>query len=69
MSNAIIIDKDRTMKNAILITIPNSQHKFCLQHIMRKMLDKLGKYGVYKTSMKSQFMKCVYECQNIDTFE
>lgn len=66
---AIIIDQDRVMENPIVITFPNTQHKFCLWYIMKKKPDRLGKYGVYKTGLNTQFMKCVYEYQNTDGFE
>ncbi|KAF5444893.1 hypothetical protein F2P56_033985 [Juglans regia] len=66
---AIITDQDRAMKNAIGIVFPNTQHRFCLWHILKKVPEKLGSYGSYKTGMKNALMKCVYDSQSIDEFE
>ncbi|XP_042983644.1 protein FAR1-RELATED SEQUENCE 5-like isoform X2 [Carya illinoinensis] len=66
---AIITDQDRAMKNAIAIVFPNSRHRFCLWHILKKVPEKLGSYGTYKTGMKSALMKCVYDSQCVDEFE
>lgn len=35
---------------------------------MKKISDKLDKHYEYNTSLKTQFMKYVYDCQNIDEF-
>ncbi|KAF5477025.1 hypothetical protein F2P56_003704 [Juglans regia] len=66
---AIITDQDRAMKNAIGIVFPNTRHRFCLWHILKKVPEKLGSYGSYKTGMKNTLMKCVYDSQSIDEFE
>ncbi|XP_042971217.1 protein FAR1-RELATED SEQUENCE 5-like [Carya illinoinensis] len=66
---AIITDQDRAMKNAIAIVFPESRHRFCLWHILKKVLEKLGCYGSYKTGMKTALMKCVYDTQSREEFE
>ncbi|XP_042979985.1 protein FAR1-RELATED SEQUENCE 5-like [Carya illinoinensis] len=66
---AIITDQDRAMKNIIAIVFPNTQHRFCLWHILKKVPEKLGSYGLYKIGMKSALMKCVYDTQRVDEFE
>ncbi|XP_042966222.1 protein FAR1-RELATED SEQUENCE 5-like [Carya illinoinensis] len=66
---AIITDQDRAMKNAIAIVFPNTRHRFCLWHILKKVPEKLGSYGSYKTRMKNALMKCVYDSQQPDEFE
>ncbi|XP_042988818.1 protein FAR-RED IMPAIRED RESPONSE 1-like [Carya illinoinensis] len=66
---AIITDQDRIMKNAIAIVFPNVQHRFYLWHILKKVLEKFGSYGSYKTKMKNALMKCVYDIQHADEFE
>ncbi|XP_042974555.1 protein FAR-RED IMPAIRED RESPONSE 1-like [Carya illinoinensis] len=35
---AIITDQDRAMKNAINIVFPKSRHRFCLWHILKKLI-------------------------------
>ncbi|XP_035547418.1 protein FAR1-RELATED SEQUENCE 5-like [Juglans regia] len=67
--NAIITDQDRAMKNAIAIVFPNTRHRFCLWHILKKVPEKLGSHGAYKTGLKSQLLKCVYDSQTIEEFE
>ncbi|XP_042969002.1 protein FAR1-RELATED SEQUENCE 5-like [Carya illinoinensis] len=66
---AIITDQDKVMKNAIAIVFPNTRHRFCLWHILKKIPEKLGSYGSYKTGMKSALMKCVYDTQCVYEFE
>ncbi|XP_042988788.1 protein FAR1-RELATED SEQUENCE 5-like [Carya illinoinensis] len=66
---AIIIDQDRAMKNAISLVFPNSRHRFCLWHILKKLPEKLGSHGAYKTGLKSQLLNCVYDSDTIEEFE
>ncbi|KAF5465145.1 hypothetical protein F2P56_015176 [Juglans regia] len=66
---AIIIDQDGAMKNAIANVFPESRHRFCLWHILKKVLKKLGSYAAYKSGLKSHLMKCVYDTQTIEEFE
>ncbi|XP_035547427.1 protein FAR1-RELATED SEQUENCE 5-like [Juglans regia] len=66
---AIITDQDRAMKNAIATVFPNSRHRFCLWHILKKVPEKLGSHSAYKTRLKSQLLKCVYDSQTIEEFE
>ncbi|XP_042950403.1 protein FAR1-RELATED SEQUENCE 5-like [Carya illinoinensis] len=67
--NAIITDQDRAMKNAIAVVFPNSRHRFCLWHILKKVPEKLGSHNAYKTGLKSHLLKCVYDSQTIEEFE
>ncbi|XP_042979899.1 protein FAR1-RELATED SEQUENCE 5-like [Carya illinoinensis] len=66
---AIIIDQDRAMKNAISLVFPNSRHRFCLWHILKKIPEKLGSHSAYKTGLKSQLLNCVYDYHTIEEFE
>ncbi|XP_035548752.1 protein FAR1-RELATED SEQUENCE 5-like [Juglans regia] len=66
---AIITDQDRAMKNAIAIVFPESRHRFCLWHILKKVPEKLGSYAAYKSGLKSHLMKSVYDTQTIEEFE
>ncbi|XP_042944843.1 protein FAR1-RELATED SEQUENCE 5-like [Carya illinoinensis] len=66
---AIITDQDSAMKNAISIVFPESRHRFCLWHILRKVHEKLGSYASYKTGMKTALMRCVYDSQSREDFE
>ncbi|KAF5475615.1 hypothetical protein F2P56_007407 [Juglans regia] len=40
--NAIITDQDKAMKISISRVFPTSRHRFCLWHIMKKLLEKFG---------------------------
>ncbi|XP_042954654.1 protein FAR1-RELATED SEQUENCE 1-like [Carya illinoinensis] len=66
---AIITDQDRAMKNVISIVFPESRHRFCLWHILKKVLEKLGSYASYKTRMKTALIRCVYDSQSREDFE
>ncbi|XP_035547269.1 protein FAR-RED IMPAIRED RESPONSE 1-like [Juglans regia] len=66
---AIITDQDRAMKNAIAIGFPESRHRLCLWHILKKVPEKLSFYASYKSGMKNALMKCVYDTHTIDEFE
>ncbi|XP_042944603.1 protein FAR1-RELATED SEQUENCE 5-like [Carya illinoinensis] len=66
---AIITDQDRAMKNAIALVFPETRHRFCLWHILKKVPEKLGSYAAYKSGLKTQLMKCVYDSQTIEAFE
>ncbi|KAF5462637.1 hypothetical protein F2P56_018625, partial [Juglans regia] len=66
---AIITDQDRAMKNAIAIVFPESRHRFCLWHILKKVPEKLGSHSSYKSGMKTALLKCVYDTQSVEEFE
>ncbi|XP_020271447.1 protein FAR1-RELATED SEQUENCE 4-like [Asparagus officinalis] len=40
----IITNQARAMKNAIEIVFPNTRHRWCLWHIMKKLSEKLERY-------------------------
>ncbi|XP_028096390.1 protein FAR-RED IMPAIRED RESPONSE 1-like [Camellia sinensis] len=48
---AIITDQCKAMQNAIEIVFPNTRHRWCLWHIMKKIPEKLKGYSQYE-SMK-----------------
>ncbi|XP_035541673.1 protein FAR1-RELATED SEQUENCE 4-like [Juglans regia] len=66
---AIITDQDRAMKNAIATVFPETRHRLCLWHILKKVPEKLGSYAAYRSELKTQLMKCVYDTQTIEEFE
>ncbi|XP_035546643.1 protein FAR1-RELATED SEQUENCE 5-like [Juglans regia] len=41
----------------------------CLWHILKKVPEKLGSYAAYRSGLKTQLMKCVYDTQTIEDFE
>ncbi|XP_035547340.1 protein FAR1-RELATED SEQUENCE 6-like [Juglans regia] len=66
---AIIIDQDRAMKNAIAIVFPNSRHRYCMWHIMRKLPEKLGSHAAYDTGLKTAIQSVLYDTQSAEEFE
>ncbi|XP_042974626.1 protein FAR-RED ELONGATED HYPOCOTYL 3-like [Carya illinoinensis] len=59
---SIIIDQDRAMKNAIRIVFPNTRHRFCLWHILKKVPEKLGSYGLFLGWNEYHAAKREHEC-------
>ncbi|XP_022857166.1 protein FAR-RED IMPAIRED RESPONSE 1-like [Olea europaea var. sylvestris] len=66
--NAIITDQDKAMQNAIQITLPNTKHRWCLWHIMKKLPKKFG-YHVEKSSIFFSIHGLVYDAENVQEFE
>ncbi|XP_022854679.1 protein FAR1-RELATED SEQUENCE 5-like [Olea europaea var. sylvestris] len=66
--HGIITNQDRTMQNAIQIVFPNSKHRWCLWHILKKWSEKFG-YHVDKSSIFSVMHVLVYDSQTVEEFE
>ncbi|KAK9196100.1 hypothetical protein WN943_004228 [Citrus x changshan-huyou] len=57
---AILTNQDKAMKASISIVFPNSRHRFCMWHILRKIPEKL-RYVIKKyESFMRIFNDCVY---------
>lgn len=39
--NVLITDQDPALKKAVQIVLPNMSHKFCMWHILKKLVEKL----------------------------
>ncbi|XP_022845367.1 protein FAR-RED IMPAIRED RESPONSE 1-like [Olea europaea var. sylvestris] len=66
--HGIVTDQDRAMQNAIQIVFPNTKHRWCLWHIMKKLPEKFG-YHVDKGSIFTTIHSLVYDCQFVEDFE
>ncbi|XP_022897778.1 protein FAR-RED IMPAIRED RESPONSE 1-like [Olea europaea var. sylvestris] len=66
--HGIITYQDRAMQNAIEIVFPNTKHRWCMWHILKKMPEKFG-YRVNKASIFSTVHVLVYDSQSIEEFE
>ena len=64
----IITDQCAAMKEAISVVFPETTHRLCLWHIMRKIPAKFSSYGDYK-GIKKNLKKLVYESLTINEFE
>jgi len=64
----IITDQDRAMQNAIQIIFPNTRHRWCLWHILKKLPEKFGGHA-HKGSILSDVHEMVYESQSPEEFE
>ncbi|XP_058181113.1 protein FAR-RED IMPAIRED RESPONSE 1-like [Rhododendron vialii] len=65
---AIITDQCMSMKNAIEEVLPNTRHRWCIWHILKKVPEKLGKYDAYK-SISTSLRNAVYDSLTIEEFE
>ncbi|KAI8545555.1 hypothetical protein RHMOL_Rhmol07G0048400 [Rhododendron molle] len=65
---AIITDQCMSMKNAIEEVFPNTRHRWCIWHILKKVPEKLGKYDAYK-SISTSLHNAVYDSLIIKEFE
>ncbi|XP_041017151.1 protein FAR-RED IMPAIRED RESPONSE 1-like [Juglans microcarpa x Juglans regia] len=50
---AIITYQDRAMKNTITTVFPETRHRLCLWHILKKVPEKLGSYAAYRSGLKT----------------
>ncbi|XP_022897719.1 protein FAR1-RELATED SEQUENCE 5-like [Olea europaea var. sylvestris] len=66
--HGIITDQDRATQNAIQIVFPDTKHRWCLWHILKKLPEKFG-YHVDKGSICSTIHVLVYDSQNVEEFE
>ncbi|XP_022849342.1 protein FAR1-RELATED SEQUENCE 5-like [Olea europaea var. sylvestris] len=66
--HGIITDQDRAMQNAIQIVFPNTNHRWCLWHILKKLPEKFG-YYIDKGSIFSHIHGLVYDSQFVEEFE
>ncbi|KAK0580192.1 hypothetical protein LWI29_037745 [Acer saccharum] len=65
---SIITDQDKAMKNAIEVVFPNTQHRWCLWHIMKKLPEKLRGYKEYE-QIKFTLKNIVYDSITPEEFE
>ncbi|KAG2672850.1 hypothetical protein I3760_13G060700 [Carya illinoinensis] len=66
---AIITDQDRAMKNAIACVFPQTRHRYCLWHIMRKLPEKLGSHAKFNVGLKTDIQTALYDSQTTTEFE
>lgn len=67
--NAILTDQDLAMKAAIAKVFPNTQHHFCLWHIMRKVPENFGHIIKQCENFIGIFKGCIYNSKTPEEFE
>jgi hypothetical protein len=55
------------MKNAIAIVFPESRHRYCMWHIMKKLSEKFGSHANFD-GIKSVINKCLYDSQTCEEY-
>ncbi|XP_040992240.1 protein FAR1-RELATED SEQUENCE 4-like isoform X4 [Juglans microcarpa x Juglans regia] len=66
---AIITNHDQAMKSAISIVFPDTRHRYCLWHIMRKLPEKLGSHSQFNAGLKTSIQSALYDSQTCGEFE
>ncbi|KAH9705402.1 protein FAR1-RELATED SEQUENCE [Citrus sinensis] len=64
----IITDQDKVMTNAIQIVFPGTRHRWCLWHILKKVLEKLVRYAEYH-AIRVSLLSVVYDLHTPIEFE
>ncbi|XP_014501308.1 protein FAR1-RELATED SEQUENCE 5-like [Vigna radiata var. radiata] len=66
--DGIITDQCKAMANAIEEVFPNTRHRWCLWHIMKKLPEKFQGYKNY-VAIKTDIHAIVYDCGSPSEFE
>ncbi|XP_039122024.1 protein FAR1-RELATED SEQUENCE 3-like [Dioscorea cayenensis subsp. rotundata] len=64
----IITDQCMAIQDAVKAVFPNSHHRLCLWHIMKKVPEKLGGLNEYK-AIKKVLKSIIYEAMDIQEFK
>ncbi|XP_042939336.1 protein FAR1-RELATED SEQUENCE 4-like [Carya illinoinensis] len=51
------------MKNAIALVFPDTRHRYCQWHIMRKLPEKLGSHAAFNFGLKTSIQSALYDSQ------
>ncbi|XP_061355363.1 protein FAR1-RELATED SEQUENCE 5-like [Gastrolobium bilobum] len=66
---AIITDQDMAISNAVAKVFPNTKHRFCLWHIMKKFPEKLSHVYHEHASFKKNLNECIWSSKSAEEFE
>ncbi|KAL2927593.1 Protein FAR1-RELATED SEQUENCE 5 [Bienertia sinuspersici] len=64
----ILTDQDTTMRKALSVVMPQSRHRWCIWHILKKFSEKLRMYSNYK-DFKSELLHAIYDSFTEKEFE
>jgi hypothetical protein len=65
----IITDEDASMRVAIIAVFPNSIHRLCMWHIMKKLHEKIGPHLLEEDEFWQEVNRCVWGSETIEEFE
>ncbi|KAL2937990.1 Protein FAR-RED IMPAIRED RESPONSE 1 [Bienertia sinuspersici] len=64
----ILTDQDAAMRKALSVVMPQSRHRWCIWHILKKFSEKLRMYSNYK-DFKSELLHAIYDSFTEEEFE
>ena len=67
--STIITNNDKTVGKAITKVLPNTTHRFCLWHILQKVLEHLAHIYNKYPSFQLGFNHCIHNTLTIEEFE
>ncbi|XP_068655138.1 protein FAR1-RELATED SEQUENCE 5-like [Aristolochia californica] len=64
----ILTDQSEAIEKAISIVLPDTNHRLCTWHIIQTAAKHLPHIYNSVTSFKSDFNRCVYQCEDVEDF-
>jgi transposase-like protein len=65
----IVTDEDASMRAAIASVLPNTIHRLCMWHIMKKLLEKIDAHLLNNDEFRKMINSCVWGSETIEEFE
>jgi hypothetical protein len=65
----IVTDEDASMRAAIAIVLPNTIHRLCMWHIMKKLPEKIDAYLLKDDEFRKMINSCVWDSKTTKEFE
>jgi len=64
----IVTDEDASMRAAIDVVFPNTTHRLCMWHIMKKLPDKIDANLLRDDEFRTMVNSCVWGSETIEEF-
>ena len=65
----LITDQDGAMKSVVLVVFPNTIHRNCRWHVIKKVQEKLGNYMSKRDELRKEFNNTIDYSMTVDEFE
>lgn len=65
----IITDEDASMREAMSVVLPNTKHRLCMWHIMKKLPEKIGPHLREEPLFWVRVNSCVWGSETAEEFE